>query len=106
MKSEAIILPEVLVAVTALPATLAWRANSGLLLSPDGRRRIRANIPGCADVIGVCRGRGIAIETKTLTGKQREEQENFQLRWERAGGLYIVARSVEDALQGLGRNER
>jgi hypothetical protein len=102
MKSESIILPEVLVAVTDLPDTLAWRANSGVFLSLDGRRHIRANIPGCADVIGVRAGRAIAIETKTLKGDQRKTQENFQLRWELAGGLYIVARSAEDALRGLG----
>lgn len=98
---EADILAEVLVAVTALPESCAWRANSGVLLSPDGKRRIRANVTGCADVIGVYRGRGIAIETKTRTGTQRAEQKAFQRAWERGGGLYVVARSAAEALAAL-----
>lgn len=95
------VLRDVLVAVTALPDTLAWRANSGLLLSPDGKRRVRANIPGCGDIIGVRRSRAFAIETKTLEGAQRKTQERFQRHWEQAGGVYITARSAADALTAL-----
>jgi hypothetical protein len=99
--SEADILAEVLVAVTGLPDACAWRANSGVLLSPDGMRRIRANVTGCADVIGCKAGRAIAIETKTLRGIQRKEQQRFQRNWESAGGLYIIARSAAEALAAL-----
>ena len=62
---------------------------------------LRAGVPGCADVIGVRRGRAIAIETKTATGTQRETQRRFQKAWERAGGFYTVARSADDALAAL-----
>ena len=95
------ILPAVLVDITALPDTIAWRANSGLLRSPDGKRRIRANIPGCGDVIGCRKSKGFAIETKTLTGTQRKTQENFEKRWVAAGGIYIVARSASEAVSKL-----
>ena len=100
-KLEGDILGEVLVAVTALPETLAWRQNAGTLRSPDGKRFIRSAIPGCADVIGVRRGRAIAIETKTVIGTQRETQRRFQIAWERAGGFYTVAGSADDALTAL-----
>ena len=95
------ILPLVLVAVTALPDTMAWRSNSGLLRAPKSERRVRANVPGCGDAIGVRKRLAFAIETKRLTGTQRKTQENFQRRWEAAGGLYIIARSPEEAVMQL-----
>jgi hypothetical protein len=107
------ILPDVLVAVTALPQTLAWRANSGLFLSMDGKRHVRANIPGCADVlgcqavtitpemVGMTIGRAVAIETKRRTGKQQETQDRFERLWTAAGGVYIIARSAEQAVADL-----
>ncbi len=92
---------DILIAVTALPETCAWRANSGLLRTPDGQRTIRANLPGIADIQGCRRGRAFMIEVKTNTGRLRASQENFRKRWELAGGLYVVARSVGDALEAL-----
>jgi len=40
-----------------------------------------------------------AIEAKTLTGKLSEDQKNFKRRWELEGGIYIVARSVDDLIK-------
>jgi hypothetical protein len=44
-------------------------------------------------------GRYIAIEVKDAKGKQNENQKDFQQRLESAGGLYIVARRLEDVEQ-------
>jgi len=42
------------------------------------------------------------IEVKTAKEKQRKTQINYQNNiWERRGGLYIIARSIQDALKGL-----
>jgi hypothetical protein len=41
-------------------------------------------------------GRKFAIELKDDKGVQDEDQIKFQRRWERAGGLYFVARTVAD----------
>ncbi len=41
-------------------------------------------------------GRKIAIELKDDKGAQDVEQIKFQRRWERAGGLYFLVRTVED----------
>jgi len=41
-------------------------------------------------------GRKIAIELKDGEGVQDAEQIKFQRRWEHAGGLYFVARTVAD----------
>ena len=55
------------------------------------------NMPGQPDIIAILPG-GIfcGIEVKTLKGKQSPDQILFQKRLERAGGVYIVARSIED----------
>ena len=44
-----------------------------------------------------------SIEVKTATGRQRPEQKQWQSAIEAAGGCYILARSVDDALEGLRR---
>jgi hypothetical protein len=95
------ILPAVLIAVTALPGGMFWRQNSGVFRTLDGRRVVRASAVGVADILGCYRGHAVAIETKTLAGEQRRSQHRFQRKWQIAGGIYIVARSVNDALRGL-----
>lgn len=47
-------------------------------------------------------GQAIAIETKSTTGTQQREQADFQTAWESMGGIYILARSVDDVLAVLG----
>lgn len=91
---------EILAAVSALPACLAWRANSGLAVTP-ARNVIRANVAGCADILCCHRGRFVAIEVKTAAGRQSEQQRRFQRAVENAGGIYVIARCVADALAVL-----
>ena len=92
----------VLVAVTALPGAVFWRQNVGTFRSMDGRRVIQAtSIDGIADIMGAYRRRPVAIETKVRLGKLRKTQKDFRTMWERSGGVYIVARSPEDALSAL-----
>ncbi len=94
---ESRILADVLVAVSALPGAMFWRNNSGLLFSRAGHR-VRASVPGAPDILGVYRGRAIGIETKSERGRQSTQQRRFQLAFERAGGLYLLARSASEAL--------
>ncbi len=92
----------VLVAVTALPGALFWRQNTGTFRTMDGRRVVSAtSITGVADIMGVYRARPVAIETKTKTGPMRKTQTTFRGNWEKAGGLYFVVRSPEEALDAL-----
>lgn len=51
---------------------------------------------GEPDMIACYRGLYIAIEGKTSTGQQMYDQKVVQKEIEDAGGIYIVARSVED----------
>lgn len=92
----------VLVAITALPGAIFWRQNCGTFRTMDGRRVVSAtSIDGIADIMGAYRARGVAIETKSKTGPMRKTQKTFRENWERAGGLYFVARSPEEALAAL-----
>ena len=94
------IVPEILIAVSALPGAMVWRHNTGSG-KLHGRQWIEFGCPGSGDIIGCYRGRAIAIECKSPTGRQSTPQKRFQAAWELAGGVYIVARSVEDAVEGL-----
>jgi hypothetical protein len=54
-------------------------------------------LAGVADFLAFpADGRKLAIELKDGKGAQDAEQVKFQRRWEAAGGLYFIARTVED----------
>jgi 4-aminobutyrate aminotransferase-like enzyme len=82
-----------------------WRNNSGLLWAPGAggtMRRVRASAEGAPDIIGLLRGgRFLGIECKTEEGRQDPAQKMFQKMIESMGGLYILARSVEDVKRQL-----
>lgn len=123
-RSEKAIQNDTLIAITALPELMCWRNNTGMawqgiehragvgqtvrvergMVILKEARPIRFSIPGAPDIIGVSAGRGFGLEMKTRTGKQREDQAKFQAAWERAGGLYGMPRSVEEALAILRRS--
>lgn len=54
--------------------------------------------PGLPDMCAVKGGKVVHLEIKTPKGKQSEKQIDFQLEIERAGGIYVVARGVEDVI--------
>lgn len=116
-QSEKSILNETLVALSALPETLVYRNNTGMAwtgkkvdavvgqlvrVKPgtvilENARPIRFGLPGSGDIMGATSGRPLAVETKDAIGKQRESQELFERAWVRAGGIYILARSADEA---------
>jgi hypothetical protein len=51
---------------------------------------------GMPDIVCVIQGRFIGIEVKSTIGRQSPEQIEWQLRIEKAGGTYVLARSWED----------
>lgn len=72
----------------------AWRNNTGKLPDRNGRW-VAFGDPGSGDILGVWRGRAVAVECKAAWGVQTDGQRAWQRRWERFGGLYILARSVD-----------
>ena len=75
-----------------------FRNNTGVLMDENGRRVAYGLCKGSSDLIGLCRGRFIAIEVKAEDGRETEEQRLFGVGIERLGGAYCVARSVADAV--------
>jgi hypothetical protein len=119
MTSEKRILNEGLIAVSALPDLLCWRNNTGqawqgtrLNVPVGGTLRITAGmvvlqdarpitfgLPGSGDILGVAPGFGFALEAKTDTGRQSDQQKKFQAAFERAGGRYGLFRSADEAVR-------
>lgn len=56
---------------------------------------------GSPDIVGCYKGQFIGIEVKTETGRLSPFQKEAQLRIEKAGGRYIVARSSDDIVSEL-----
>lgn len=120
-RSEKAILNATLVQVSALPETIVWRNNTGtawqgdrlrlrpgqwIEVQPDmvvlaNARPITFGLSGSGDILGASRGRPVSIETKKHSGSQSGIQRNFERAWVRCGGLYVLARSAEDALAAL-----
>jgi len=78
------------------PDVFVWRANRGAV--KRGASFIRFGARGQADILGLVRGRFLAVEVKGDQGMQQLEQYEFQGHVEAAGGTYIVARELNDVL--------
>ena len=98
--SETGIMRDILVRITELPGAMFYRQNAGVGVTRAGTI-LHAGVAGCPDITGCYRGRAVGIEVKSPTGRQSEPQRRFQAAWERAGGLYVLARSVAEALAAL-----
>ena len=57
---------------------------------------------GVADIIGIYKGQFMAIEVKTQKGKLNDNQRAFLTEVKYAGGIAMVARSVNDVIEILG----
>lgn len=106
-----------------LPACRVWRQNTGggvgmstvrqaIALLRSGKiseaiqllssRPIKWGIEGAGDISGVG-PEGIRIECEVKAGSDRlsDEQRAFGVMIERAGGVYVVARDVDGAIEEL-----
>lgn len=84
-------------ALGAVRGLVLWRNNIGVAEIRGHKVRFGVGGPGGADLLGIYRGRFVAIEIKTSTGKQTDEQRTFQDLVTRLGGEYRILRSVEEA---------
>ena len=103
--TEAAVQSEIHRAIGSRPTVRLWRANTGAARDIRTGRAVRFNIPGTPDLIGIVSVGGIGaflgIEVKSAKGRQTKAQKNFQAMIVARGGCYILARSVEDAEEGL-----
>jgi hypothetical protein len=99
---ESRIQAEILSALGRLPWLRLWRQNTGVGYTRDGRRTIAYGLKGSADLSGVLYdGKRLEIEVKTQRGRQTQQQQAFESMLNSFGGVYIVARSPQDALDQL-----
>lgn len=74
-----------------------WRNNTGMIQTQDNRF-MRFGQVGSADIIAIHGGICYGIEVKSSTGKLSEAQEAWGNRLAQAGGVYVIARSVDDVM--------
>ena len=102
-----ILVNQILCALSKFPHIRVWANNSGSAMSFDSERIIKFGLEGSADILGVMYleklniGQLICIEAKTGSARQSEAQKRFEKAITSRGGIYIVARSVDDALKIL-----
>lgn len=119
MTSERRVLAESLIGLSAIDDSLVWRNNTGQAWQgrrvegkPGSMVRVEAGmvilrearpvkfgLEGSGDIIGTIQRRAIAVETKTATGAQRKSQEVFERQWVKAGGIYVLARTADEAVE-------
>ena len=82
---------------------LAWRNNSGATAyqSPGKKPRfVRFGLAGSPDIVAVDPNNGkiVCVECKSDSGKQSPEQKAFQCEVEKATGVYILARDLDEVI--------
>lgn len=75
---------------------VVWRNNVGVLRDHQGRPVRYGLCVGSSDIIGIYRGRFVAIEVKTDSGRLSPDQEKFLQAVSENGGIAGIARGVED----------
>ena len=73
-----------------------YRQNGGAFKAEKGFMRT-ASVNGLPDIVAIKDGIYIGIEVKAPKGKQSESQKAIQAEIEKAGGKYIIARSLDNA---------
>lgn len=90
----------VIARLNLLPGVDVWRSNAGGAKDGATGRVLKFGVPGQADVTGLMRphGRRLEVELKSKRGYQTPEQRAWQIRIEKLGGLYVLARTLSEAL--------
>ena len=88
------------------------RTNTGVAVDPRTGRHVRFGTPGAPDIRATVAGLAVAIECKSPTGRQSQDQRRWQAAHEAAGGVYLLcrdavatAREVARIARGAGRDD-
>ena len=82
---------------------MAWRNNVGTMAGEYKGRKwfVRFGLPGISDIIGIYKGRFLAIEVKSAKGIVSLVQQAFIDSINKNGGLAFVAKSLDDVKKNL-----
>lgn len=104
---ESQILREIMLALSSLrfpdgaPMCVVWRQQVGTFMGPSGHP-VKVGLEGQADLGGVLStGRMLQIEVKAENGRLSEAQERWGAMVQRMNGLWLVARSADDAVRAV-----
>jgi hypothetical protein len=102
MSNETDLVKAVLLRVGSIRGVRVWRNNTGALRDHAGRM-VSFGLKGSADITGIIgpNGKRLEIECKTAKGKQTAEQSLFQAMIEKEGGVYLLVRSADEAIEKL-----
>ena len=73
-----------------------WRQNQGAIPTKNGGFRRFNGMPGQSDIIGIWKGKFLAIEVKRPKGKVSEAQDLFLDSVMEQGGIAMVVHSVDE----------
>lgn len=83
----------------------AWKNQSTGIYDPRLKTFRRINNPfhikGVPDILGIFKGRPLAIEVKSKGNYPSPEQKAFMERFRANGGVCFIARSVDDVIKNL-----
>ena len=85
---------------------VCWFAipNGGLRSKKTGARlKAEGAKAGAADLFLVIDGKSFALELKRRKGRQSEAQQEWQENLERAGGTYLIAHSLKQAIATINK---
>lgn len=68
-----------------------------------GRLKAAGVRAGAPDLLVIVNGRAYGLELKADKGRQSPEQRSMEFEWTAAGGEYVVARGIDEALAALRR---
>ena len=84
------------------PDIRLWKQATGAARTKTGAV-LKFGIKGQADISGITdTGQRIEIECKTGKGRLSKEQKRWRAMIEKFGGVYVLARSVEDVEREIG----
>jgi len=89
---------EILIKLSRRNDVRVWKNATGKARALGNNQVLSYGLVGSSDILGIIapHGRMLCIECKVGSDKQRPEQLRFQTMIEERGGLYILARSLED----------
>jgi hypothetical protein len=77
-----------------------WRQNQGAVKTEKYFYRF-TSMNGMPDIFCIDQGKVYGIEIKDVKGYQSDTQKEFQKNFEKAGGIYVLCKQVEDVMEIL-----
>lgn len=85
-----------------MKGAMCWRNNTTGVFDPTRKTfRTFTGRKGVADILGIWKGKPLAVECKMKGNKLSPDQQSFITEFKTAGGLAIVAYDLDDIDAGL-----